>query len=101
VVGLLARAYRESGRHEEALVLYARLLGEDPLDRRAREGLLLAAAGTGDRAQLEESWQQICVCLGGEGDPDMRGLYERLLHEVRERSEGSETGAAAAAGGSS
>src|SRR5207247_9978099 len=35
---LLARAYRDVGRHEEALAKYEELLAEDPLDRRAREG---------------------------------------------------------------
>jgi tetratricopeptide (TPR) repeat protein len=86
VTGLLARAYRDAGRHDEALALYAQLLGEDPLDRRAREGLLIAAAGTGDVAQVHEAWQQICVCLGGEADRDIRALYEGLLKEMQRRS---------------
>ena len=100
MIGLLARACRDSGRHEVALSLYAQLLGEDPLDRRAREGLLIAAAGTGDPAQLAESWQQICVCLGGEGDPEIRGLYERLKHEIGGSSVGGGTSTAVRAGGS-
>jgi hypothetical protein len=58
------------------------LLGEDPLDRRAREGLLIAAADTRDVVQLEQAWQQVCACLGGEGDAEARSLYEQLRREV-------------------
>src|SRR6266508_3831236 len=79
---LLARAYRDAGRHDEALALYDQLLGEDPLDRRASEGLLIAAAGTGDVVQLEQAWQQVCACLCGEGDADARSLYEQVRREV-------------------
>jgi len=80
---LLARAYRDAGRHEEALARYDELLREDPLDRRAREGLLIAAAGTRDGVQLEQAWQQVCACLGGDNDPDARSLYEKLRRELR------------------
>ncbi|MGI9145971.1 MAG: hypothetical protein ACR2IK_05400, partial [Chloroflexota bacterium] len=85
VMGLLARAYRDAGRHADALVLYAQLLGEDAHDRRTYEGLLIAAAGTGDMAQLQEAWQQICVCLGDEADAEIRGLYEGLIREMGHR----------------
>lgn len=83
---LVARAYRDAGRHEEALAVYAGLLGEDPLDPRAQEGLLAAAAGTGDVAQLHEAWEQVCACLGGEDDPEVRARYEDLLREMERRS---------------
>ena len=79
---LVARAYREAGRHEEALAIYDELLSEDPLDRRAREGLLIAAAGTGDMVRLQQAWQQVCACLGGEDDA-ARMLYDRLRREVK------------------
>jgi DNA-binding SARP family transcriptional activator len=80
---LLARAYRDAGRHEEALARYDELLSEDPLDRRAREGLLIAAAGTRDGVRLEQAWQQVCACLGGEDDTDARILYEKLRRDVK------------------
>jgi DNA-binding SARP family transcriptional activator len=79
---LLARAYRDAGRFEEALERYDELLGEDPLDRRAEEGLLLAAAGTRDIVRLEQAWQQVCACRGGDDDADARALYEKLRREV-------------------
>jgi hypothetical protein len=61
---VLGRAYRDAARHQEALRVYDHLLGEDPLDVRVREGLLTAAAGTGDVVQLERAWQQVCACMG-------------------------------------
>ena len=79
---LLARSYRDIGRHDEALAVYDQLLGEDPLDRRAHEGLLIAAAGTRDVVQLERAWQQVCVCLGGEDDLEARSIYDRLRREI-------------------
>jgi hypothetical protein len=80
---VLGRAYREAGRHEDALAVYDQLIGEDPPDLRVREGLLMAAAGTGDTVQLERAWQQVCACTGGEDDTEMRSLYERLAREVK------------------
>jgi hypothetical protein len=79
---LLARACRDNGRHDEALALYEQILGEDPLDRRAREGLLIAAAGSRDAVQLEQAWQQVRASLGGEADVDARSLYEQLRRQV-------------------
>jgi hypothetical protein len=64
------------------LEVYAEMLGQDPLDRRAHEGLLMAAAGTGDPAQLGAVWQQVCACVGAEIDVDLQALYERLVREV-------------------
>jgi hypothetical protein len=101
MMGLLARAYRDAGRNEDALLMYAQLFAEDPLDRGAHEGLLLAAAGTGDVAQLHEAWQQICVCLGGEGDLEIRGLYERLLRELERAPNPERTGSPVGVGGGS
>jgi hypothetical protein len=85
---VLGRAYRDAGRHEDALGVYDRLIGEDPPDRRVREGLLMAAAGTGDAVQLERAWQQVCACAGGEDDTDMRSLYDRLLRDMKSASNG-------------
>ena len=51
-------------------------------DLRVREGLLMAAAGTGDAVQLERAWQQVCACIGGEDDTELRALYERLRRDV-------------------
>ena len=62
--------------------MYDQLLGEDPLDRRAHEGLLIAAAGTRDVVQLERAWQQVCACLGGEDDLEARSIYDRLRREI-------------------
>ncbi|HEY1296989.1 MAG TPA: LysM peptidoglycan-binding domain-containing protein [Chloroflexota bacterium] len=86
---VLGRAYRDAGRHEDALGVYDQLIGEDPPDLRVREGLLLAAAGTGDAIQLERAWQQVCACAGSEDDTDMRSLYDRLLRDVRSASNGT------------
>jgi len=82
---LLARVYRDAGRHEEAVVLYSELMGDLPLDRRVHEGLLVAAASTGDIAQLHHAWEQVCTCQGGEPDTEVRTLHERLVRET-ERS---------------
>jgi hypothetical protein len=79
---LLARAYRQAGRHNEALSIYDELLGRDPLDRRPCEGLLIAAAGTLDMTRLHEAWERVCACLGGE-EPETRTLYEKLRRELR------------------
>ena len=79
---LLARAYRDAARYEDALSRYDELLCEEPLDRRAQEGLLIAAAGTRDVVRLEQAWQQVCACLGGDCDSDVRALYERLKREL-------------------
>jgi hypothetical protein len=80
---VLGRAYRDAGRHDDALAVYDQLIGEDPPDLRVREGLLMAAAGTGDAVQLERAWQQVCACTGGEDDTEMRSLYDRLLRDVK------------------
>ena len=101
VMGLLARAYCDAGQHADALAMYARVFADDPLDRGAHEGLLVAAAGTGDAAQLHEAWQQICVCLGGEGDLETRSLYERLVRELERTSNADRTGTAVGAGSGS
>jgi hypothetical protein len=53
---VLGRAYRDGGCYDAAMVLYGQLLGEAPHDRRVQEGLLLAARGTGDRAQVTQVW---------------------------------------------
>ena len=74
------------------------MFADDPLDRGAHEGLLVAAAGTGDAAQLHEAWQQICVCLGGDGDLETRGLYERLVRQLERPSNADRTGTAIGAG---
>jgi hypothetical protein len=79
---VLARAYRDAGRHADARAVYGHLLSEDPLDRRAQEGLLAAAAGTGDVAQLHDAWQQLCACLDGEDDAELLAQYERLVREL-------------------
>jgi hypothetical protein len=86
---VLGRAYRDAGRHEDALALYDQLIGQDPPDLRVREGLLMAAAGTGDAVQLERTWQQVCACAGGEDDTEMRSLYDRLMSEVKSVGVGS------------
>ena len=85
---MLGRAYRDAGRHEDALGVYDQLIGEDPPDLRVREGLLMAAAGTGDAVQLERAWQQVCACAGGEDDTDIRSLYDRLLRDMKSASNG-------------
>jgi len=101
VMGLLARAYCDAGQHTDALAMYARVFADDPLDRGAHEGLLVAAAGTGDAAQLHEAWQQICVCLGGVGDLETRSLYERLVRELERTSNADSTGTTVGAGSGS
>jgi len=101
VMGLLARAYCDAGQHADALAMYARVFADDPLERGAHEGLLVAAAGTGDAAQLHEAWQQICVCLGGEGDLETRSLYERLVRELERTSNADRTPTTVGAGSGS
>jgi len=59
------------------------LLGEVPHDRRVQEGLLLAARGTGDCAQLSQVWQQMRACVDGDTDIELRSMYERLMSETR------------------
>jgi hypothetical protein len=92
---VLGRAYRDADRHEDALAVYDQLIGRDPPDLRVREGLLMAAAGTGDAVQLERAWQQVCACTGGEDDTEMRSLYDRLLRDVRNAGVGNERARAA------
>jgi hypothetical protein len=84
---LLGRAYRDGGRYDEALALYDQMLGDDPLDRRAREGLLISAAGTRDVVQLDRAWQQVCV-IGGEDDAETRSLYDELRHRMNGNGSG-------------
>ena len=79
----LGRAYRDGGRYDAAMVLYGQLLGEVPHDRRVQEGLLLAARGTGDSAQLSQVWQQVRAYLDGETDIELHSMYERLMSETR------------------
>jgi len=86
---VLARAYRDAGRCDAALAVYAQLLGEDPLDQQAAEGLLVAAAGMRDAPQLEEAWQQVLVCADGEVNSELRALYERLTRESAATARGS------------
>ena len=79
---VLGPAYRNAGRHEDALGVYDQLIGEDSPDVRVGEGLLMAAAGTGDAVQLERAWQQVCACADDDDDDsDVRSLYDRLLRE--------------------
>ena len=85
---LLGRAYRDAGRYDEAVALYDQMLGDDPLDRRAREGLLISAAGTRDVVQLERAWQQVCACIDGEDDAETRSLYDQLRHRMNGNSSG-------------
>jgi hypothetical protein len=80
---VLGRAYRDGGCYDAAMVLYGQLLGEAPHDRRVQEGLLLAARGAGDRAQVTQVWQQICACVDGDTDIELRSMYERLMTETR------------------
>ena len=82
---LMARASRDRGRQEEALTRYNEVLAEAPLERRAREGLLIAAAGTRDVIRLDQAWQQVCACLGGD-DVDARLLYEKHRRELTPHS---------------
>ena len=79
---LLARTYRDAARYEDALSRYDELLREEPLDWRAQEGLLIAAAGTRDIVRLEQAWREVCACLGGDCHSGARALYERLTREV-------------------
>jgi hypothetical protein len=81
-MNILGRAYRDAGQHVAAMSVYGEMLAQDPLDRRGQEGLLGAAAGTDDPAQLADAWQQVCACLGGDVDLELRDLYERLLRET-------------------
>jgi hypothetical protein len=48
-MGLLARAYRDVGQLAAAVAVYREILVEYSLDRRAQEGLLVAAAATRDQ----------------------------------------------------
>src|SRR5207244_11118101 len=75
----LGRAYRDGGRYDAAMVLYGQLLGEVPHDRRVQGGLLLAARGTGDSAQLSQVWQQVRAYLDGGTDIALASMYERLV----------------------
>jgi hypothetical protein len=77
-MNMLARAYRDLGQHTAAMTVYGEILAEDPLGRRAQEGLLVAAAGTGDSVQLADAWQQVCASVGGDVDLELRALHERL-----------------------
>ena len=61
---ILGRAYRDAGQQPAAMMAYGEMLGQDPLDRRAQEGLLSTAAGSDDPTQLADAWQQVCACLG-------------------------------------
>jgi hypothetical protein len=68
-MSLLARAYRDAGQSAAALAVYREMLVEDPLDRRAHEGLLFAAAATRDASQLEGAWHEVQACVGTDADP--------------------------------
>src|SRR5438477_7878132 len=78
----LGRAYRDAGQHAAAMSVYSEVLTDNPLDRRAQEGLLAAAAGTGDATHLADGWQQVCASLDGDVDIELRELYERLRREI-------------------
>jgi len=80
-----ARGETRGLSHLLPMVLYGELMADLPLDRRVHEGLLVAAAGTGDIAQLDEAWQQVCACHGAEGDREVRAQYERLGRETERK----------------
>ena len=82
---LLGRAYREAGCCDRAMVVYGQLLCEVPHDQRVQEGLLLAAAGTGDAAQLSQVWQQVLAFVDAYPDIEVRALFQRVSSEVRGR----------------
>ena len=67
------------------------MLTDDALDRRAQEGRLAAAAANGDATQLADAWQQVCACLDGDIDVELRELYEprRELERVSNASNDS------------
>src|SRR5437868_4446903 len=77
-MNILCRAHRDADKHAAAMAVYSERLTEDRLDRRANEGLPPAAAGTGDPTQLADAWQQVCACLEGDVDAELRELYDRL-----------------------
>jgi hypothetical protein len=81
-MSLLARAYRDVGQPAAALAVYREMLVEDPLDRRAHEGLLFAAAATHDASQVEGAWHEVQACPGTDADPELNDAYERLRREV-------------------
>jgi hypothetical protein len=66
--------------------VYSEMLTDNPLDRRAQEGLLAAAAGIGDGMQLADGWQQVCASLDGDVDVELQELYERLPRELSQWS---------------
>jgi hypothetical protein len=83
---LLGRAYREAGCCDRAMVVYGQLLCEVPHDQRVQEGLLLAAAGTGDAAQLSQVWQQVLASV--DGDPDIECARCSSAYRARFGGEG-------------
>jgi hypothetical protein len=87
-MNILGRAHRDAGQYPAAMTVYSEMLAEDALDRRAQEGLLAAAGGTGDSTQLADAWQQVCACLDGEVDADLRELYDRLRLDTRRTANG-------------
>jgi tetratricopeptide (TPR) repeat protein len=81
----LGRAYRDSGEYAAAVKVYATLLDQDPQLDNAQQGLLLAAAGTGDPAGLETAWERVRTAWDGDPPDDLHDLYDKLRREVAAR----------------
>ena len=83
---LLARAYEQQGRFEEAEAEYMAIAADAPLGFQRREALVDAArvrSRLGNHAGAAELYRQVLGALE-EADTDLRGLYEmRLAEEER------------------
>jgi tetratricopeptide (TPR) repeat protein len=86
---LLANAYEDLARYDDAVAEYLDVAGAAQYDFQRREALAEAArvrSLAGDHAGAAELYQQILDGLDEEATVDERGLYELRLAEARHRA---------------
>ncbi|MFQ5537493.1 MAG: tetratricopeptide repeat protein [Gemmatimonadota bacterium] len=85
---LLATAYEQEDRWEDAVDLYLRIADRADLDFQVRDALAAAArlrANHGDPAGAAQLYERLLASMDQE-DP-LRGIFEMRLAEVRERAQ--------------
>ncbi|HEX8919410.1 MAG TPA: protein kinase [Chloroflexota bacterium] len=79
----LAAIYRTSGRQDETIIWYERLLAADPLDEEALRGLISAIAWSGKPAEALRRYESFRTLLSEEMDVEPAAETDVLVEKIR------------------